>query len=176
MDGLGKGERIYAVRFLGDAGYVVTFRQVDPLYTLDLSRPGTPRVVGELKIPGYSAYLHPVGEDLLIGVGQDATAEGRQLGTQVSLFDVSNLASPARLDQRKLAAAGSSEAEWDHHAFLWWAPAKLAVIPLRVIWSASTRMPSGVRRRRSALDRRPRRRASPSAGRCAPATALRAPD
>ena len=130
VDGLGKGERIYAVRFLGDAGYVVTFRQVDPLYTLDLSRPATPRVAGELKIPGYSAYLHPVGEDLLIGVGQDATADGRLLGTQVSLFDVSNLASPARLHQRKLAADGSSEAEWDHHAFLWWAPEKLAVIPI----------------------------------------------
>jgi hypothetical protein len=134
VDGLGKGERIYAVRFLGDAGYVVTFRQVDPLYTLDLSRPATPRVVGELKIPGYSAYLHPAGEDLLIGVGQDATPEGRQLGTQVSLFDISNLASPTRLHQRKLAASGSSEAEWDHHAFLWWAPAKLAVIPLEY-WS-----------------------------------------
>ena len=130
VDGLGKGERIYAVRFLGDAGYVVTFRQTDPLYTVDLSRPAEPRVAGELKIPGYSAYLHPVGEDLLIGVGQDATADGRLLGTQVSLFDVSNLASPARLHQRKLAPNGSSEAEWDHHAFLWWAPAKLAVVPL----------------------------------------------
>jgi hypothetical protein len=130
VDGLGKGERIYAVRFLGDAGYVVTFRQVDPLYTIDLSRPAAPRVVGELKIPGYSAYLHPVGKDLLIGVGQDATADGRRLGTQVSLFDVSNLASPARLHQRKLASDGSSEAEWDHHAFLWWAPEKLAVLPL----------------------------------------------
>ena len=130
VDGLGKGERIYAVRFLGDVGYVVTFRQTDPLYTVDLSRPAEPRVAGELKIPGYSAYLHPVGDDLLIGVGQDATADGRLLGTQVSLFDVSNLANPARLHQRKLAADGSSEAEWDHHAFLWWAPAKLAVLPL----------------------------------------------
>jgi hypothetical protein len=130
VDGLGKGERIYAVRFLGDAGYVVTFRQVDPLYTVDLSRPAAPRVAGELKISGYSAYLHPVGKDLVLGVGQDATAVGRPLGTQVSLFDVSNLARPARLHHRALAADGSSEAEWDHHAFLWWAPAKLAVLPL----------------------------------------------
>jgi uncharacterized secreted protein with C-terminal beta-propeller domain len=130
VDGLGKGERIYAVRFLGDVGYVVTFRETDPLYTVDLTRPAAPKVVGELKIRGYSAYLHPVGEERLLGVGQDATEAGRQLGTQVSLFDVSNLAKPARLHQRTLADGGSSEVEWDHHAFLWWPPAKLAVLPL----------------------------------------------
>ena len=73
IGGLGKGERVYAVRFVGDTGYVVTFRQVDPLYTVDLANPARPRVLGELKIPGYSAYLHPIGEDLLLGVGQDAT-------------------------------------------------------------------------------------------------------
>ena len=77
VGGLGKGERIYAVRFLGDVGYLVTFRQVDPLYTLDLSNPAAPKVAGELKITGYSAYLHPIGEDLLLGVGQDATEQGR---------------------------------------------------------------------------------------------------
>jgi hypothetical protein len=130
VGGLGKGERIRAVRFLGEVGYVVTFRQIDPLYTIDLSRPGAPRVAGELKIPGYSAYLHPVGKDLLLGVGQDATTDGRLLGTQVSLFDVSDPAKPARLHQRTLGSASSSAAEWDHHAFLWWAPAKLAVVPL----------------------------------------------
>ena len=123
MDGLGKGERIFAVRFLGDVGYVVTFRQTDPLYTLDLARPEAPRVVGELKIRGYSAYLHPIGEGLLLGVGQDATAAGGRLGAQVSLFDVSNLARPVRLHQRLLGDGGTSEVEWDHHAFLWWAPA-----------------------------------------------------
>src|SRR6185436_1699304 len=63
VGGLGKGERVYAVRFVGDTGYVVTFRQVDPLYTLDLSAPARPVVRGELKIRGYSAYLHPVGDD-----------------------------------------------------------------------------------------------------------------
>ena len=72
IGGLGKGERVYAVRFVGDVGYVVTFRQIDPLYTLDLADPEQPRVLGELKIPGYSAYLHPIGEDLLLGIGQDA--------------------------------------------------------------------------------------------------------
>ena len=95
-DGLGRGERIYAVRFVGDKGYVVTFRQVDPLYTLDLSKKTDPRVVGELKILGYSAYLHPISDDLLLGVGQDATAQGRTTGTQLSLFDVSDPRNPAR--------------------------------------------------------------------------------
>jgi uncharacterized secreted protein with C-terminal beta-propeller domain len=69
---------------MGPVGYVVTFRQTDPLYTIDLADPERPRVRGELKIPGYSAYLHPIGEDLLLGVGQDATEEGRPLGTQIS--------------------------------------------------------------------------------------------
>ena len=133
VGGLGAGERIYAVRFIGDAGYVVTFHQVDPLYTLDLSVPTAPKVVGELQLAGYSAYLHPAGDNLLIGVGQDATAQGVRTGSQVSLFDVSDLSKPRRLSQRLIdpAGSGSSEAEWDHHAFLWWAPKELAVLPLQ---------------------------------------------
>jgi hypothetical protein len=129
VGGLGKGEQIYAVRFMGEVGYVVTFRQVDPLYTVDLSDPTAPEVLGELKITGYSAYLHPVGEGLILGVGQDATEEGQTLGTQVSLFDVSDLANPARLHQFALGEGGS-EVEYDHRAFLYWEPEKLAVIPV----------------------------------------------
>jgi len=125
---LGKGERVYAVRFVGDTGYVVTFRQIDPLYTIDLSLPERPRVLGELKIPGYSAYLHPIGEDLLLGVGQDATEEGRPTGTQLSIFDVSDLRKPTRLHTRHLGL-GWSEAESDHHAFLYWPRTGLVVIP-----------------------------------------------
>jgi len=132
VGGLGKGERIYAVRFVGDKGYVVTFRQVDPLYTLDLSDKRDPKVLGELKILGYSAYLHPVSDDLLLGVGQDASEQGRRLGTQLSLFDVSNLRSPRRLAQASLGATSSTTAEFDPHAFLFWKPASLAVIPLSV--------------------------------------------
>ena len=98
VGGLGKGEQIYAVRFIGPVGYVVTFRQVDPLYTLDLSDPRSPRVVGELKIAGYSAYLHSAGDARLIGVGQDADEQGMTRGAQVSLFDVGDPAAPARLD------------------------------------------------------------------------------
>ena len=132
VDGLGKGERIYAVRFMGDAGYVVTFRQTDPLYTLDLSDPSDPRVRGELKIPGYSAYLHPVGDGLLLGIGQDADAStGMTEGLQISLFDVGDLAKPARLQQLRLGERFSSSAvEWNHHAFLWWPATKLAMLPV----------------------------------------------
>ena len=136
-DGLGRGERIYAVRFAGDKGYVVTFRQVDPLYTLDLSRKTAPRVVGELKILGYSAYLHPISDDLLLGVGQDASEQGRTLGTQVSLFDVSNPRLPSRKANVSLAGSSSS-AEFDPHAFLFWKPANLAVIPLDSFTAATS--------------------------------------
>ena len=137
VGGLGQGERIYAVRFLGDRGYVVTFRRMDPLYVLDLSDPANPTVTGQLKIPGYSAYLHPVGDDLLLGVGQDATPEGRVTGTQVSLFDVADPANPRRLQQLTLGA-GWSEAESDHHAFLYWPPTGLLVIPVTSYGSVST--------------------------------------
>lgn len=130
VGGLGKGERIYSVRFIDDVAYVVTFRQVDPLYTVDLSTPADPRVRGELKIRGYSAYLHPVGRDLLLGVGQDAGERGQLLGTQLSLFDVSDVAAPRRLHQRTVAPGASSDVEYDHHAFLWWAPRNLAVLPV----------------------------------------------
>ena len=129
VGGLGKGERIFAVRFMGDLGYVVTFRQVDPLYVLDLSDPTSPQVTGELKIPGYSAYLHPLGDGRLLGVGQDATMQGRLRGTQLSLFDVSDVSDPRRIDTVKISD-GSSEAEWDHHAFLYWEPEGLVVVPI----------------------------------------------
>jgi uncharacterized secreted protein with C-terminal beta-propeller domain len=129
VGGLGRGQRIYGVRFAGPVGYVVTFKQVDPLYTLDLSSPTAPRVAGTLEIPGYSAYLHPIGDGLLLGVGQGVSAQGRPQGTQVSLFDVSDLAAPKRI-QHVVFGHGSSEAEFDPHAFLWWAPAQIAVLPL----------------------------------------------
>jgi hypothetical protein len=130
VGGLGKGERIYAVRMIGDRGYVVTFRQVDPLYTLDLSDPTKPTVKGELKIPGFSSYLHPVGEHRLIGIGQSATDEGRTTGSQVSLFDVSDPANPKRIAQYEIGK-GYSEAENDHHAVLYWAPTGLLAMPFQ---------------------------------------------
>lgn len=134
VDGLGRGEQIYAVRFIDDTGYVVTFRQIDPLYTIDLRDPAAPAMVGELKIEGYSAYLHPVGEDLLLGVGRDGTADGQVLGTQVSLFDVSDPANPEAVYQETFGDWSNSEVEFDHRAFLWWGPENLAVFPVSA-WS-----------------------------------------
>jgi hypothetical protein len=130
VGGMGKGERIYAVRYIGDAAYVVTFRQTDPLYTIDLSDPRNPRRMGELKVPGYSAYLHPVGDGRLLGVGQDADSRGRTLGVQLSLFDVSDLRAPTRLAKHSFERYSYTEVEEDHHAFLWWEPERLAVIPV----------------------------------------------
>lgn len=129
VTGLGRGEQIYAVRFTGDVGYVVTFRQTDPLYTLDLRDPAAPRAAGELKVTGYSAYLHPIGDGRLLGIGQEASVQGRIQGTQVSLFDVSDLARPTRLAQHHVAD-GHSEAEFDPHAFLYWPRTRLLVVPL----------------------------------------------
>lgn len=118
--GLGTTETIYAVRFLGERGYVVTFRQIDPLYVLDLSAPTAPVVAGELKIPGYSRYLHPLSFGLLLGVGQDADPEtGRLLGLQISLFDASDPAAPSQLARIELGDAESA-AEFDHRAFTYY--------------------------------------------------------
>jgi hypothetical protein len=131
---LGPTERIYAVRFIGDAGYVVTFRQVDPLYVVDLGDPTRPRVTGELEIPGYSAYLHPLGDDLLVGVGQDADEQtGRALGAQVSLFDVGDPADPRRIDELTIEHA-DSDVEHDHRAFLHWPATGLTVVPVTRWW------------------------------------------
>lgn len=132
--GLGLTEQIYAVRFMGTQAYVVTFRQTDPLYVVDLSDPTAPRVTGELKIPGYSAYLHPVGDGLLLGVGQNADLSGRTQGTQLSLFDVSDPANPQQLST--LMIGGSSEAEWDHKAFLYWPEDGTIAIPTSPWWGA----------------------------------------
>ncbi|MBU2663518.1 beta-propeller domain-containing protein [Actinoplanes bogorensis] len=128
-EGLGQGEKIYSVRFIGSRGYVVTFRQTDPLYSLDLSDPAKPRVTGELKITGYSAHLQPVGENRLIGIGQEADRKGVPTGLQISLFDVSDPAAPKRLDQH-VVAGGQSEAENDPHAVLWWPATNLLVLPV----------------------------------------------
>ena len=132
VSGLGQGQRIYSVRFIGDVGYVVTFRQVDPLYTIGLADPTAPKVLGQLELLGYSAYLHPIADDLLLGVGQDATPEGRTKGVQVSLFGVGDPAHPKLLAQHALGAASSSQVEFDSHAFLYWAPRQLVVLPVQV--------------------------------------------
>jgi uncharacterized secreted protein with C-terminal beta-propeller domain len=106
---------------MGAKGYVVTFEQIDPLYTLDLSEPTQPKVVGELEVTGFSSYLHPIGDDYLLAVGQEADEEGRVIGLAVSIFDVRDFADP-KLAHRYLIESEDdtwswSEALHDHHAF-----------------------------------------------------------
>jgi uncharacterized secreted protein with C-terminal beta-propeller domain len=143
VGGLGQqdNESIRAVRFIEDRGYVVTFRQSDPLYVLDLRNAAAPKVVGELKIPGYSGYLHPIGEHMLLGVGQSGLnsgiapssptvprPSGGQIGVQFSLFDISDPASPRRIDTQTYGG-GTAAAEFDPKAFLYWQPRNLIIAP-----------------------------------------------
>ncbi|HVM27937.1 MAG TPA: beta-propeller domain-containing protein [Mycobacteriales bacterium] len=128
LDGLGPDERIYAVRYFGDVATVVTFRETDPLYVLDLADPGDPRLLGELKIPGFSTYLHPVGDDRLLAVGQDADSTGRTLGVQVSLFDLSDLSDPVKVDRLSLGE-GHTAAGDDSRAFGYDPQRRLAAMP-----------------------------------------------
>ena len=108
---LGLTERIYSARFIEDKGYLVTFRQIDPFYVMDLSDPQNPEVKGELKIPGYSSYLHPITKDLILGFGKD---EGK---VKISLFDVHDPANPKEVDKYILSEYWSDILD-THHAFL----------------------------------------------------------
>jgi len=132
---LARGERIYSVRFIGAMGYVVTFRQIDPLFVIDLRKPSRPKVLGRLKVSGYSGYLHPISDTLLIGVGRTVKAN-EPTGLQISLFDVSDPAKPKRLSVRTLGIYGTSEVEQDHHAFLYWSPKRLMVIPATIVYTS----------------------------------------
>jgi hypothetical protein len=133
VSGLGSGQQIYSVRFVDNTGYVVTFRQVDPLYTIDLSSPTAPKVAGQLELQGYSAYLHPVGKGLLLGIGQDVgSANNEPAGSQLELFDVSNASAPRLVARTTLGNGSSSEVSYDHHAFLFWPPTDLAVLPVQI--------------------------------------------
>ena len=127
---LAETERIYAVRFMGPLGFMVTFRQVDPLFTFDLSDPRAPQMLGELKIPGFSTYLHPLDAGHLIGIGQSADEEGRITGMQLSLFDVSDLANPVQSHVQSLGE-GYSEALYNHLAFTFYAPRSLLAVPVQ---------------------------------------------
>jgi hypothetical protein len=114
VEGLGRTERIQAVRYFGDIAAVVTFRQTDPLYLLDLS--GDPKLLGELKVPGFSTYLHPIGDGRILGLGQEANEQGRVSGAQLSVFDVSDLSHPVQVDRLQLGQ-GWTPAMQDSRAF-----------------------------------------------------------
>ncbi len=133
LEDLAAGERIYSVRFMGDKAYMVTFRQIDPLFVIDLSNPTNPQVLGFLKIPGVSDYLHPYDETHVIGVGRDATDKGMIKGMKLSLFDVSDVSNPKEISTYFIGDRGTySEALNDHKAFLFSKEKNLLVIPVSV--------------------------------------------
>ncbi len=132
VTGLAKGEQIYSLRFMGDKGYIVTYRTMDPLFVFDLSDPKSPKVTGELKIPGFSNYLHPVGDNLILGIGQDTyeiykkdstgkevVVGTRQGGIKLSLFDVADMGKPKEISNYVLGDSGSySEVFHNHKAVM----------------------------------------------------------
>ncbi|TAJ99259.1 MAG: hypothetical protein EPO39_16865 [Candidatus Manganitrophaceae bacterium] len=128
--GFAPGEQVTGARFLGDRGYVVTFRQVDPLFAFDLSDPRQPKRMGELTIPGFSTYLHPLGPNHLLTIGLESG------DIQLQIFDVADPARPALLHKYLPAGGGRfgwSQATFDPHAFTFYAPRNLLAIPL-VVW------------------------------------------
>ncbi len=114
---LAKGERIYACKFMGDTAYLVTFFETDPLFVIDLKDVAAPKVLGELKIPGYSNYLYPLGENYLVGVGRNADENGSVNGLRINLFDVSDKNNPKLADVKILYGDGSILAAEDHKAY-----------------------------------------------------------
>ncbi|HYS70904.1 MAG TPA: beta-propeller domain-containing protein, partial [Thermoplasmata archaeon] len=133
VDHIAEGERVFAARFLGDRAYLVTYRQVDPLFVLDLSIPELPRVLGFLMVDGVSDYLHPYGDHYLIGLGRGGTG-GRLSGIKLAVYDVADVANPSEVASYVVGAGpgGSawSEAIGDHHAFLFIPDRDLVVIPV----------------------------------------------
>jgi len=131
INNLGKpGEKLYAARFIGDRGYLVTFRMTDPLYLLDFSEPEYPEILGELEINGYSDYLHPIGENYLLGIGKDAIADSSlnnnenrgawYQGVKLSLFDVSDGSHLHEVQSIVIGQRGTESAVLsDHHALAW---------------------------------------------------------
>ena len=115
------GERIFASRFLGDKGFLITYEQIDPLFALDLVDPANPRIVGELEMPGVSTYLHPADDQHLLAVGLAPGSSGRPSEVAINVFDVANLTEPKLEFQHVVDRRGGewawSEALWDHHAF-----------------------------------------------------------
>ena len=127
LENLAENERIYSVRFMGDKSYMVTFRQIDPFFVLDMSNPNEPKVAGELKIPGYSSYLHPYDENHIIGLGKEDNS------VKLSLFDVSNVNDPKEVTKYLIEGDWTdSQALYDPKAFLFDKEKQLLVIPVSI--------------------------------------------
>lgn len=139
VDGIAPGERIWSARFIGTRGYIVTFRNMDPLWTVDLADPTRPQIIGELDVPGVSTYIHPLSDQRLLTIGYGGDDNGLDGSIQVSLFNVEDFASPKLIDTLSLFAAqndnqtsswGWSEAVYEHKAFQYWEPKKMLAVPL----------------------------------------------
>jgi inhibitor of cysteine peptidase len=144
MEGIGAlkyiapGEQIYAARFAGDRLYLVTFKRIDPFFVIDLSDPRNPAILGELKIPGFSDYLHPYDEKHVIGIGKETESNEwggvSVAGLKIALFDVSDVNNPKQVDTLEIGEAGSdSEALRDHKAILFDRKKNLLVLPVREV-------------------------------------------
>ena len=145
LENLAPGEKIYSARFMGEMLYLVTFRLMDPLFAIDLSNPKHPVVrSGELKIPGYSDYLHPYDETHLIGIGKDTKENPpengvRPMGLKIALFDVSDYNHPQEVGHVNIGSVGSdSEALRDHRAFLFDREKNIMVIPVKEVSESVT--------------------------------------
>lgn len=141
------GERIYSARFMGNRAYMVTFKKVDPFFVIDLTDPKNPKILGELKIPGYSDYLHPYDEDHIIGIGKDTVDMGTfawYQGVKLSLFDVSDVQNPKEISKFIIGDRGTdSLALRDPHAFLLSREKNLLVIPIRLAEIDQSKYPNG---------------------------------
>jgi len=138
VDKLGVNEQIKSVRWFDDLAILVTFRQTDPLYAIDLSNPASPILLGELKIPGYSEYLHPLGEHRLIGIGQDASSDGMVRGAQAALFDVTDLTNPRQIDVVHYAKQTQAGAATDPRQFTWLPDQRTALTVVSQGWTGTT--------------------------------------
>ncbi len=134
LEDLASGETIYSARFMGERGYLVTFKQIDPLFVIDLSDPYDPEVLGYLKVTGYSDYLHPYDENHIIGVGKETTDAGEfawYQGVKISLFDVTDVSNPVEIDKLEIGDRGTdSPVLRDHKAFLFDRTRNLLVMPI----------------------------------------------
>lgn len=117
IENLAEDERVYSARFMGDAGYFVTYRQMDPLFSVDLSNPKNPKILGELKIPGFSEYLHPFGEGMLLGVGMDVDETGTTTnGVKLSMFDISDPKDVQEIQKYVIEGAYSTDVAYNYKA------------------------------------------------------------